>query len=95
VKRPKFSKPIEMSEQNFGLLKDALSLLSPKQRLIIYLRFWDNMTIQEIGRYVGHSWDSTDAMIESAIHHTRVRIIQLSHAREEAELLQEFLPLAA
>jgi DNA-directed RNA polymerase specialized sigma24 family protein len=95
VKRHKFSKPFEMSEQNFGLMKEALSYLSPKQRLIIYLRFWDNMTIQEIARYVGYSWTSTDTMIESAIHHMRVRIIQLSHAREEAELLQEFLPLAA
>jgi DNA-directed RNA polymerase specialized sigma24 family protein len=95
VKRLKFSKPFEMSEQNFGLMKEALTHLSPKQRLIIYLRFWDNMTIQEIARYVGHSWTSTDMMIDSAIHHMRVRIIQLSHAREEAELLQEFLPLAA
>lgn len=95
MKRNPFSKPFEMSEQNFGLMTEALSFLSPKQRLIIYLRFWDNMTIQEIARYVGHSWTSTDTMIDSAIHHMRVRIIQLSHAREEAELLQEFLPVAA
>ncbi len=90
-----FKKPIASSDENFELLSEALDFLSPKQRLIVYLRFWDNMTIQEIARYIGHSWDSTDSMIESAVNHLRVRIIQLGHSREERDLMSQFTRTAA
>lgn len=95
MRRSKFKKPLTLSEENFDLLQEALSFLSPKQRLLVYLRFWDNMTIQEIARYVGQSWSSTDATIDSAVNHLRLRIIELNHAREETELLDEYSSLAA
>jgi DNA-directed RNA polymerase specialized sigma24 family protein len=95
MKRNKFKKPDSLSEENFELLKDALAYLSPKQRLVVYLRFWDNMTIQEIGRYIGHSWSSTDKLIDGAVNHLRLRIIQLTHAREESNLLNQFCSIAA
>lgn len=95
MRRSKFKKPESMSRENFELLKDALLYLSPKQRLILYLRFWDNMTIQEIARYIGQSWNSTDMMLDGAVNHLRVRIIQLTHAREESDLLNQFYPMAA
>lgn len=95
MRRNKFKKPDRLSEENFELLKDALAYLSPKQRLVVYLRFWDNMTIQEIGRYIGHSWSSTDKLIDGAVNHLRLRIIQLTHAREESNLLNQFCSIAA
>jgi len=95
MRRSKFKKPVTMSQENFDLLKEALAYLSPKQRLVVYLRFWDNMTIQEIARYLGHSWRSTDLMLDGAVNHLRVRIIQLTHAREESALLNQFCSLAA
>ena len=73
MRRSKFKKPVAMSQEHFDQLKEALAFLSPKQRLIIYLRFWDNMTIQEIARYIGHTWSSTDTMIDGAVNHLRVR----------------------
>lgn len=96
MRRSKFKKPeSSLSQENFELLKEALIYLSPKQRLIVYLRFWDNMTIQEIARYIGHSWNSTDLMLDGAVNHLRVRIIQLTHTREESDLLNQFCPMAA
>ena len=95
MKRSKFKKPITMTQENFDLLREALAYLSPKQRLIVYLRFWDNMTIQEIARYIGQSWSTTDAMLDGAINHLRMRIIQISHAREESALLTQFCLNAA
>ena len=89
------AKPSSISEENFDLLKEALEFLSPKQRLIVYLRFWDCMTIQEIARYIGHSWDSTDAMLEGAVKHLRTRIIELGHRREERDLMWRFARTAA
>jgi len=90
-----FLKPNTMSDENFDLLHEALEFLTPKQRLVVYLRFWDCMTIQEIARYVGQSWDSTDAMIDSAVNHLRVRIIQLGHRREERDLMWPYERIAA
>lgn len=95
MKVSKMSKPSAISEENFELLKEALEMLSPKQRLVVYLRFWDNMTIQEIARYIGHSWDSTDQLIEDAVNHLRLRIIQLGHRREERDLMWRFTRTAA
>lgn len=91
----KFNRPSNMTEENFTLLKEALGYLSPKQCLVIYLRFWNNMSINEISRRIGQSWDATDLLIDSAINHLRVRIIQLSHSREETELLNYYCRLAA
>ena len=90
-----FEKPNAFSDENYELLSEALDFLTPKQRLIVYLRFWDNMTIQEIARYIGQSWDSTDSMIEAAVNHLRVRIIQLGHRREERDLMYQFNRTAA
>lgn len=95
MRRSKFKKPLTMTQENFDLLKEALAFLSPKQRLIVYLRFWDNMTIQEIARYIGHSWSSTDMMLDGAVNHLRMRIIQITHAREESALLEQFCTIAA
>ncbi len=95
MNRSKFKKPITMTQENFDLLREALAFLSPKQRLIVYLRFWDNMTIQEIARYIGQSWSTTDKMLDGAINHLRLRIIQISHAREESALLNQFCLNAA
>lgn len=92
---PSSEKPNALSDENYELLSEALDFLTPKQRLIVYLRFWDNMTIQEIARYIGHSWDSTDSMIEAAVNHLRVRIIQLGHRREERDLMDQFTRTAA
>ena len=92
---PSFEKPNALSDENYELLSEALDFLTPKQRLIVYLRFWDNMTIQEIARYIGQSWDSTDSMIEAAVNHLRVRIIQLGHRREERDLMHQFTRTAA
>lgn len=95
MKRSKFKKPIAMTQENFDLLREALAFLSPKQRLIVYLRFWDNMTIQEIARYIGHSWNATDMLLDGAINHLRMRIIQITHSREESALLNQFCSNAA
>lgn len=95
MKQETFSKPTVLSDENFELLDEALDFLSPKQRLIVHLRFWDCMTIQEISRYIGQSWDSTDAMLDLAINHLRLRIIQLGHRRDERDLMWPYERFAA
>lgn len=48
-------------------LYKMLPALSPKARIAIYLRFWECMTIQEISKRVGLSWDCTDKLIEKSL----------------------------
>lgn len=69
-------KPAALSHEQFGQLCEALAYLSDKQKAVIEMRFWQDMSIQEIANRIGLSWQSTDALIESAINHLRVRLLQ-------------------
>lgn len=39
--------------------------------LAVYLRFWECMTIQEISKVIGRTWDETDHLIENSIRNLR------------------------
>lgn len=69
-------KPASLSHEQFGQLCEALAYLSDKQKVVIEMRFWQDMSIQEIANRIGLSWQSTDDLIESAINHLRVRLLQ-------------------
>ncbi|MGE0763472.1 MAG: sigma factor-like helix-turn-helix DNA-binding protein [Bdellovibrionales bacterium] len=69
-------KPTSLNHEQFGQLCEALSYLSEKQKVVIEMRFWQDMSIQEIASRIGHTWQSTDDLIESAINHLRVRLLQ-------------------
>lgn len=69
-------KPSSLSHKQFGQLCEALTYLSEKQKIVIEMRFWQNMSIQEIANRVGLNWQSTDDLIQSAINHLRVRLLQ-------------------
>lgn len=71
-----FNKHVNFTYEQIEKLKEAMSYLSSKQKLVLHLRFWDNMTINEISRQIGLSWKSTDQVIDSAINHLRIRILQ-------------------
>ncbi len=74
MKINKFKKPEVFTEEQFAKLREAMCYLSQTQRRVIYLRFWYNMSINEISRKIGLSWDSTDRMIDEAINHLRIRL---------------------
>ena len=77
-------------------LREAMCYLSHKQRSVIYMRFWDNMTINEISRHVGLSWKSTDQLIDSAVNHLRVRLLNPELVGEDDLVAQVLrIPLAA
>ena len=48
-------------------LNHALSELTDDAHFVIYCRFWDCMTIEEISNLIGKSWDETDSLIESTL----------------------------
>lgn len=48
------------------LQKALLSLSLPAQRMI-YLRFWERMTIEEISTELQMTWDTADKAIDAAI----------------------------
>lgn len=69
-------KPSSLSHEQFGQLCEALTYLSEKQKIVIEMRFWQDMSIQEIANRIGLNWQSTDDLIQSAINHLRVRLLQ-------------------
>lgn len=91
MKPTNLKKPKSLSYEQFGKLHEAMSCLSEKQRAVIQMRFWENMTINEISRRIGLPWKSTDSLIDSAVNHLRVRILNPALAEEnnlQAEILQ-------
>ena len=87
-----------MNHEQFGQLCEALAFLSEKQKAVIDMRFWQDMSIQEIANHIGLSWKSTDELIESAINHLRVRLKQqasLSTRPESTRIYQINNGLAA
>lgn len=97
MKFTNFTKPTAFTYEQFEKLREAMCYLSQKQRDVLYMRFWDNMSIQEISRHIGQSWKSTDTLIDSAVNHLRIRILYPALSDEndlQAEILQ-FRTIAA
>ncbi len=59
------------SEENIKLLRLLLPTLSQQARIAIQLRFWDNMTIQEIAGLLELSWEQADRLIEESVQQLR------------------------
>lgn len=72
-----FTKPSNFTEYDFGTLEEAMLLLSNKQKDVLLMRFWLNMSINEISRSIGMSWDATDRFIDSAINHLKIRFFKI------------------
>lgn len=53
------------------ILHEILPNLCDEGVLAVYFRFWECMTIQEIARILGISWDRADRLIENSIQDLR------------------------
>ncbi len=52
-------------------LNYALKDLDAQERIIIYCRFWENMSILEISSFLGISWEKTDQILTSTLEQLR------------------------
>lgn len=57
------------------LLKQKIFLLPEVEQEIIHLRFWEAMTIEEISRYLGMSWDEVFKILQKALRTLRKELI--------------------
>ena len=48
-------------------LRKLLPKMSDESVIVIYLRFWESMTIAEISRHLGESWEYTNNLIEQTL----------------------------
>lgn len=75
----------ESLEPGSALLQ-ALQGLSPQSQRAIYLRFWENSTIEEISDELRLTWDEADFLIEESIFNLRehlslvLDLLEISHA---------------
>lgn len=63
--------------EDIKTLHQSLPKLSDEEIISIYLRFWENKTIEEIAGILRKSWDETDHLIDSAIGNLRMGFIQM------------------
>lgn len=69
------------SEENINLLRMLLPTLSQQARIAIQLRFWENMTIQEIAGLLELSWEQADRLIEESVQQLRDGFEKFSRAQ--------------
>lgn len=53
------------------ILRGLLPALSLDERVAIQMRFWEDMTIEEIASALDLSWQATDRLIENSIQKLR------------------------
>ena len=76
--------PYEKSEQ-VRTLHRFLQDLQYRERIAMRLRFWENLSIQEIASALELSWDATNQLIEMSIMKLRARFDELE--RQKVRLL--------
>lgn len=59
--------PSFQSEQ-YQALYAAMDLLSERQFTAIVMRFWCQMSLEDIARNMSISWDCADSLVTSALH---------------------------
>ncbi|HLE12952.1 MAG: hypothetical protein A2504_13020 [Bdellovibrionales bacterium RIFOXYD12_FULL_39_22] len=58
-------------ENQIVSLNQFLPTLSDEAQTALHMRYWELMTIEEIARAMGKTWDVTDRLIESALKRLR------------------------
>ncbi len=59
------------SENNFEELHESLSRLSSKKQQAVQMRFFDDLTIDQISQAMGITWGDTDKLIKYALSDLR------------------------
>ena len=72
----RFSKPM------IDRLHSCLKELEATQQIAIQLRFWDELTIEQIANELGLSWDEVNRLIEITLDQLRTKIVE--HTLEDA-----------
>ncbi|HLE10976.1 MAG TPA: sigma factor-like helix-turn-helix DNA-binding protein [Bacteriovoracaceae bacterium] len=52
---------------NIEKLHHVLPTLSKDAQAALHMRYWESMSIEEIARAMGKTWDVTDRLIESTL----------------------------
>lgn len=59
------------SKMDHQLVRAALRELSNGHRRAVYLRFWENQSIEDIAQTLGRSWNEVDDLLEEAFEKIR------------------------
>ena len=67
-------------------LHELLPKLGDVNVLALYFRYWESMTIQEIAKILGRSWNDTDRLIEESILELRENFAALRMIEQQQQL---------
>lgn len=71
------------SSNREALLQKALSGLEENERKVIFLRFWNPLSIFEISKILKISWQETDQLIEATLQKLKLTILKLEKGEME------------
>lgn len=76
--------PIDGRKEQLEMLRELLQELSEPKATVIHLRYWEEMTIQQIASALGHTWSSIDSMIEESLEELRAGFARSGNKRKVA-----------
>lgn len=62
------------SENNFEELHESLLKLPSKKQQVVQMRFFDDLTIDQISQAMGMTWNDTDKLIKYALSDLRAML---------------------
>lgn len=65
-------RPNDGRKEQLEVLCELLRGLPEPRATVIYLRYWEEMTIQQIASALGQTWSSIDFMLEESLEELRV-----------------------
>ena len=71
------------------ILDDALKVLTEKQRLVIYLRFWQPYRIEQVSKHLKISWEAADRLIDQAVETLRQEFKAHKYYKRESQIPNE------
>jgi len=80
------NKHVNFSKEKIEKIQRAVVYLTEKQRQLIYLRFWENMSINQVASRAGLSLAATDYAIDCAVSHLKRILIEDEVTRYQEEL---------
>jgi len=68
------SQLIKLTHPRLHRLNSTLANLEDRQRIALYLRFWESQSIREIAYFLKISWSEADQLIDSTLAELRTEI---------------------
>ncbi len=60
---------------DYSIVREAVSKLPQAEEAVVYMRFWQARSIQDISKELGLAWETVERLIQQAILHLKAECV--------------------